>query len=50
MDLLATFPMATTGLTFLILSKNEKNEKYRVAGILMLLASSISVMTYFFYK
>ncbi|WP_220738650.1 hypothetical protein [Leuconostoc miyukkimchii] len=50
MDLLATFPMATTGLAFLILSKNEKNEKYRVSGIVMLLASFISVMTYFFYK
>lgn len=50
MDLLSTFPMATIGLTFLILSKNEKNEKYRVAGIIVLFASFISVMTYFFYK
>lgn len=50
MNLLATFPMATTGLTFLILSKNEKNEKYRVAGIILLLASLISVMTFFVYK
>ncbi|MGR8824337.1 hypothetical protein [Leuconostoc mesenteroides] len=50
MDLLATFPMATTGLTFLILSKNEKNEKYRVAGIMMLLASFISLLTFFVYK
>lgn len=50
MNLLTTLPMATTGLTFLILSKNEKNEKYRVAGIILLLASLISVMTYFFYK
>lgn len=47
MDLLATFPMATSRLTLLILSKNEK---YRVAGIIMLLASFISVLTYFFYK
>ncbi|GMA69561.1 hypothetical protein GCM10025879_08070 [Leuconostoc litchii] len=50
MDLLATFPMAISGLTFLILSKDENNKKYRVAGIMMLLASLISFLTYFVYK
>ncbi|MBZ1515558.1 hypothetical protein [Leuconostoc mesenteroides] len=44
MDLLTTFPMAMSGLTFLILSKDKKSKKYRVAGIMMLLASFISVV------
>ncbi|MDC2806152.1 hypothetical protein [Leuconostoc suionicum] len=50
MDLLTTFPMAMSGLTFLILSKDKKSKKCRVAGMMMLLASFISFVTYFVYK
>ncbi|MDI6551119.1 hypothetical protein QMA51_05560 [Leuconostoc suionicum] len=49
MDLLIAFSMAVSGLTFLMLSKDEKNKKYQWAGILMLVASFISLLT-FFYK
>lgn len=50
MDLLTTFPMAMSGLTFLILSTDNKNKKYRVAGIMILLISFINFFTYFVYK
>ncbi|WP_294977350.1 hypothetical protein [uncultured Leuconostoc sp.] len=50
MDLLIAFSMAVNGLTFLMLSKDEKNKKYQWVGILMLAASFISILTYFFYN
>ncbi|MCJ2167002.1 MULTISPECIES: hypothetical protein [Leuconostoc] len=50
MDLLIAFSMAVNGLTFLSLSKDNKNKKYQWAGILMLVASFISLLTFFFYK
>lgn len=50
MNLLIAFSMAVSGLTFLMLSKDEKNRKYQWAGILMLVSSLISIVTYFFYK
>lgn len=53
MDLLIAFSMAVSGLTFLMLSKDKKdkkNKKYQWVGILMLVASFISLLTYFVYK
>lgn len=50
MDLLIAFSMAVSGLTFLTLSKDKKNKKYQWVGILMLVASFISLLTYFVYK
>ncbi|MGY3743002.1 hypothetical protein [Leuconostoc inhae] len=50
MDLLIAFSMAVSGLTFLMSSKDEKNKNYQWAGILMLVASFISFLTYFVYK
>lgn len=50
MYLLTVFPMAISGLTFLRLSKDAKNKNYHVAGILMLVASFINVLMFFFYK
>ncbi|MGR8826316.1 hypothetical protein N2E09_01680 [Leuconostoc citreum] len=49
-SVLIAFSMAVSGLTFLMLSKDEKNKKYQWAGILMLVASFISILTYFVYK
>ncbi|MBZ5978998.1 MAG: hypothetical protein SOI57_06615 [Leuconostoc gelidum] len=50
MYLIIAFPMAMSGLTFLTLAKDKKNKGYRVAEIMMLMASFISFLTYFFYK
>lgn len=50
MDLLIAFSMAVSGVTFLMLSKDEKNKKYQWAGILMLVSSFISLLTFFVYK
>ncbi|MGL5898502.1 MAG: hypothetical protein ACRCZW_02350 [Lactobacillaceae bacterium] len=50
MDLLIAFSMSVSGLTFLMLSKDEKNKKYQWAGILMLVASFISILNFFFFK
>lgn len=50
MDLLTAFTLASSGLCFFGIAKDKNNKKYKIAGIVMLLASFISILTYFFYE
>lgn len=50
MDLLMPFLYFTCGISFLGTAQDEKNNLNKIAGYLMLLASAISLMTYFVYK
>lgn len=47
MDLLTAFTLASSGLCFFGIAKDKNNKKYKIAGMVMLLASFISVLTYF---
>ncbi|WP_260355814.1 hypothetical protein [Leuconostoc suionicum] len=50
MDLLTAFTLASSGLCFFGIAKDKNNKKYNIAGIVMLVTSFISILTYFFYE
>lgn len=50
MDLLIAFTLASSGYCFFGLAKDKNNRKYKIAGIVMLVASFISILNFFFFK
>ncbi|ETI99687.1 MAG: hypothetical protein Q611_LSC00238G0002 [Leuconostoc sp. DORA_2] len=50
MNLAITFMFFCSGVSFLSIAKEKHNKEYKITGFLMIIASIISALTYFFHK